>query len=125
MRTYEVTATRNDGWWTLTVKDVPGAISQVRRLDQAEAWMREAIALVLDVDQHGFDVRIVAEMPGVRGRHLAELVDRRRHAAAELDAVHRDQELAVAALRDEGLTMRDIATLLDLSHQRVAQIAKG
>lgn len=47
MTTYTVRAKRSDGWWTLQCVEVPGAISQVRDLADAEAMMREAIEFVL------------------------------------------------------------------------------
>src|SRR3989337_2360134 len=56
--TYEVVATRIDRWWGLTVPDVPGALSQVRSLDEADAHAREAVALVLGAEPDWFDLRI-------------------------------------------------------------------
>ncbi len=47
MITYTATATESEGWWTLQCVEVPGAISQVRELHQAESMIREAIAIVL------------------------------------------------------------------------------
>jgi predicted RNase H-like HicB family nuclease len=52
MTTYRVIATRDGDWWSLVAEDVEGreVASQSRRLDQAEAAISEAIALVLDVE---------------------------------------------------------------------------
>jgi len=47
MITYTATGTESEGWWTLQCVEVPGAISQVRELHQAESMIREAIAFVL------------------------------------------------------------------------------
>ncbi|NNG34926.1 type II toxin-antitoxin system HicB family antitoxin [Nakamurella aerolata] len=47
MTTYTVRATRSQGWWTLQCVEVPGAISQVRDIADAEAMIREAIEFVL------------------------------------------------------------------------------
>jgi hypothetical protein len=43
--------------WSLVANDVDGreVASQARRLDQADATIREAIALVLEVDDEAFD----------------------------------------------------------------------
>jgi predicted RNase H-like HicB family nuclease len=38
-------------WWCLEVPTLPGALSQSRRLSKAPAMLREAIALMLDVDE--------------------------------------------------------------------------
>lgn len=47
MKTFTVTATPSEGWWTLQCVEVPNAISQVRELDDAESMIREAIGIVL------------------------------------------------------------------------------
>lgn len=56
---YEVTATRDSDWWAI-VADLGEreVASQARRLDQVEPMIREAISLVLDVDEHAFDVEV-------------------------------------------------------------------
>jgi predicted RNase H-like HicB family nuclease len=48
-KVYSARAQRDGKWWAISVKGLPGALSQVRRLDQAEHMAREVIALVLDV----------------------------------------------------------------------------
>lgn len=56
--TYEVNAIRTRKWWALEVPDVPRAMSQTRRLDQADSMIREALALVLDVPEDSFELSI-------------------------------------------------------------------
>jgi predicted RNase H-like HicB family nuclease len=46
VKTYTVHAVRSQGWWGLTVPEVPGAVSQVRSLASAEEYVREAIAFI-------------------------------------------------------------------------------
>jgi hypothetical protein len=60
MHAYRVAATRDGAWWSLVAHDVEGreVASQSRRLDEAESVMREAIALVLDVDAGTFAVDV-------------------------------------------------------------------
>lgn len=127
MTTYMVTATRDGAWWSLVAENVDGreVASQSRRLDQAEAVIREAIALVLDVDEDtiGVEVVPVLDEAAVSGEtfELLEL----RQALADLSA--RSRRLtpkAVAELRAAGLTVRDVAELLGLTPSRVSQIEK-
>lgn len=56
---YEVIATREGDWWAI-VADLGDreVASQAKRLDQVEPMIREAISLVLDVDEHGFDIEV-------------------------------------------------------------------
>ncbi|MCC6831229.1 MAG: hypothetical protein IT200_07770 [Thermoleophilia bacterium] len=53
-----MTATRSERWWALETEGAPGAPSQARRLDQADAMIRGALSMVLDVPEDGLDVRI-------------------------------------------------------------------
>jgi hypothetical protein len=64
VNTYRVTATRDGDWWSLVAHDVEGreVASQARRLDQADAAIREAIALVLDVDGEEFELQISPDL---------------------------------------------------------------
>ena len=108
--------------------DVDGreVASQARRLDQADAAIREAIALVLDVDQGAFDVEISPELgrAGVSDETL-EVLELRR-ALSQLSArAHRQTPAAVAELRRDGLTVRDVARLLGVTPSRVSQIEKA
>jgi DNA-directed RNA polymerase specialized sigma subunit len=125
MTTYTVTATRNGNWWSLIAADVNGreVASQSRRLDQADAAIREAIALVLDVDQDSFDVEVVPtlDQTGVSGETL-ELLDVRRQLAELGERSRRLTPQAVAELRAAGLTVRDVAELLGVTPSRVSQI---
>ncbi len=61
--TYEVVATRSDRWWGLTFPDVPGVVSQVRSLRQADEYAREAVAFVLGVEPDSFDLVLRFEFP--------------------------------------------------------------
>ena len=127
MTTYQVTATRETEWWSLVAVDVQGreVASQSRRLDQSEAAIREAIALVLDVDDDAFDVHINPDLSHVEvsGRTLEALEVRR--ALAELTSrARRQTPAAVAELRQAGLTVRDVAHLLGVTPSRVSQIEK-
>jgi hypothetical protein len=58
---YRVKARRNGEWWALIVPGVPGAFTEVRRLDQAQPTIREVISRLLEVPQDSFDVEIVPD----------------------------------------------------------------
>lgn len=54
----EARVTRSDGWWAVSVPDVPGLFTQARRLDQVEGLVREASELLGTPVEH---VNIVPE----------------------------------------------------------------
>jgi DNA-directed RNA polymerase specialized sigma subunit len=98
---------------------------KARRLDQADAAIREAIALVLDVDDGTFDLDITPDL-----RHIEvsggtlEALELRRDLAELTDRARRQTPAAVAELRQAGLTVRDVAQLLGVTPSRVSQIEK-
>lgn len=122
MATFTVTAERGTGnWWVLEAPAV-GAVSQVRRLDQAEDEMREAIAFLaqLPEDQVGIDLQPV--LPDTYAE-LAQQASKQRRVAE--GATQRANELtrqAALSLRAEGLTLREIGQIMGISYQRAAQI---
>jgi len=127
MITYRVTATREGDWWSLVASNVGGreVASQSRRLDQADAAIREAIALVLDVEHDAFDVDITPELERVEVSDVTlEVLALRRELAELSDRAHRQTPAAVAELRAAGLTVRDVAQLLGVTPSRVSQIEK-
>jgi DNA-directed RNA polymerase specialized sigma subunit len=124
---YRVTATRDGDWWSLVASDVAGreVASQARRLDQADAAIREAIALVLDIDGAEFDVDISPDLSHVEvSEETLEALDLRRALAELSDRARRRTPAAVAELRGAGLTVRDVAQLLGMTPSRVSQIEK-
>ena len=125
--TYRVTATREGDWWSLVASNVGGreVASQSRRLDQADAAIREAIALVLDVDDDDFEVDITPDLTQVEvSDETLEALELRQALAELSDQAHRRTPAAVAELRGAGLTVRDVAQLLGVTPSRVSQIEK-
>jgi predicted RNase H-like HicB family nuclease len=59
MTRFTMTATRVGDWWALECLEVPGALTQVRDLAEAESMMREAIAFVAEVPEDSFEVVLV------------------------------------------------------------------
>lgn len=124
-RVYEVRAERHGRWWLLTIPEVPGAVSQVRNLAQAEEYAREAVAYVLGAEPDSFRLTVTPVLP----EDLADEVREARAAASELEAlstrVSRLSRKAAADLRSAGLTGADTAAVLGVSPQRVSQLLKA
>lgn len=119
---YEVRAERDGAWWVLTVPEVPGAFSQARRLDQAPEMITDAISLVLGVPETAFTVTVIPVVDENVRKELAE-ADRLHAQAQEIEEVAAGaRRRALAALRRQGLTVRDIAKVTGVSFQRVAQL---
>lgn len=123
METIRVSAVRDDGWWVGTFTlDGREMGTQARRLDQLEAMVLDAAALMTDRPESDFTALVKVEDP-----RYADLVDEyraRAEVAAEAEALAaRTSRETVAALREDGLPMRDVARLMGISTQRVSQLA--
>ncbi len=117
-----VTARKSGRWWSLQCEEYPAAISQVARLDQAVEYMTEAIAFVAEREPSTFTLRVVPELPAEITRELAESVRLRAEARS---AETRAGDLVRAAARQlqaDGLSLRDIGVVLDVSYQRAHQL---
>jgi predicted RNase H-like HicB family nuclease len=123
--THIVNARRAGSWWAIDVAGLDGVFSQARRLDQVEAMAREAIALYLNVPSDSFEVEIRTTLePAVSELITKATAAKRRAAAAQAEASN-FQHQAARVLVDGGLTIRDAGKLLDVSHQRIAQLLES
>ena len=129
VKTYTVVAERDEaGWWAVRVLELPGVLTQARRLDQVEKFAREAIDLAMSVGhapKGKYAVQIDPRVPGL-GDDLAAVravrVDAER---LQTEAAERTRVIA-RRLAARGLTVRDIGAALGVSHQRAAQlVGKG
>ena len=118
---YEVTATREDDWWSI-VADLGEreVASQARRLDQVEPMIREAISLVLDVDEHAFDIEVTPVLLDL-SPEAHEAIEIRQRLAELQGRLGEIEPGAVSELREQ-LTVRDVAELFGITPSRVSQI---
>jgi predicted RNase H-like HicB family nuclease len=120
---YTARCIRSGDWWAIQIPDVDGVWTQARRLDQVEHMARDAVAAMLDVPPDSFDLDVVPELPDRDAKLILEATELRDELE---DARRRAMQATVQAIvslrQDLDLPLRDIGTLLGLSHQRVAQI---
>lgn len=122
MKTYSVNVRRSGAWWAIDVADLPGVFSQARRLDQAKAMARDAIASFLDVPADSFEVTVRPELEKSVNDVVAHAQIAKGDAIAYQAKASAAQRKAVRELTARGYTTRDIGDLLEISHQRVAQL---
>jgi hypothetical protein len=120
---YRVSVTRGRDVWLADVPDVPGAHTFARSLSALQRSVREVIVLMTDraddaVDDFDLDVRY-----DIGDSSAALAVARRARAEAE-----RAERASAEAIRQAvaelpaSLSVRDVAALLGVSHQRVTQV---
>ena len=123
---YSVVARRSNGWWALHVPELPGVHSQVRRLAQAEAMIRDAIGLALDISPSDVRVGIPSLTVNPELDRLLTLTRSQREDLAVLRiSVDELTRRLAHEMADEGISVRDIAQSLDVSFQYAAKLAKS
>ena len=123
---YTARCQRVGDWWAISVPELRGVHTQVRRLEKAEAMARDAISLFLDVRADSFDIQIEPVLP----RDLQKKVGRARKVRGEAEALQRESltvssEVASELVQTAHFTVRDAGRVLGLSHQRIAQLLKS
>jgi len=128
--TYQVRVWPDNDWWLARVVAASdeadpaplNAITQARSLTKIESMARDLIATILDADEDDIDVSLDYDLPD----DVGELVCQAKGARAWLDAAQelwQDRSTVAAhALAEKGYSLRETATLLGLSHQRVDQL---
>lgn len=110
-------ATREGGWWAVEVPEVPGLFTQAKRLDQVAEMVVDAAEMLGHPD---VEVVVVPQLEGDDAA-LVESASARRAALREAEAAAAAASReAVARLRGEGLPVRDVATIMGISPQRVS-----
>lgn len=126
MTNYTVTAERGQGQtWVFQCAEHPGAISESPRLADAQRLMTEAIAFVAEVDPDTIEINLVPQLPA----HLEGEIKKARQAVHDLKERQRIaaalSRKVVIDLKAAELTGSDIATVLNISPQRVSQLIRS
>lgn len=109
-----------EGVWLVHIKDLDGCQTYGRTLRQAEDRIHEALAAWLDKDRDS--LTITPELPSDVAL-LATAVSQTRSAAERAGAAAQQATAdAVKRLTKMGLSRRDAADVLGISHQRVQQL---
>ena len=124
MKTYSVTYRRDssDDAWLVEVDGMPDLYTFGRTLEEAAVNAREAIAVTVDVSESEVELNEHYAVGGVDVEELASLRDR----AQELHEIYLSRQRAAALrLAAAGVSRRDSARMLGVSHQRVQQLVAG
>ncbi|MGH9150842.1 MAG: type II toxin-antitoxin system HicB family antitoxin [Acidimicrobiales bacterium] len=113
----------DDDAWNVHIKGLDGCQTYGRSLRQARARIREALAVWLDREPETLTVR--DELPASVASIADGVARARRQAEDAGTRAQRDTVEAVRRLTDLGLSRRDAAELLGLSHQRVQQLLEA
>lgn len=126
MHEYKVGVERDGRWWMIYVPEIEG-VTQARRVDEIEEMARSLIAVSTDTPLAEIAVHVVCiKVSGVDIAESANRVEELRRQADDLQAQAAEAAKQFArALTREGVPVRDAATLLHVSPQRISQLAKA
>jgi hypothetical protein len=127
MYQFKIEVTRDGKWWMIHIPEIDG-LTQARRLAEAETMAREYIALDQNIPYDDIKIETASvRMEQPEFRELLELArsirNRRAHVQQLEQDVLRDSIEFAHMLTTYGVPVRDIAELLDVSPQRVSQLA--
>ena len=119
---YKVLLTREDGIWLIEAVELQGVRSFGRTVSDAVRNIREAIAAAENLDEWD-ELDLLFTIENEAASVALQQFQEARWAAAQTSA-ERDRALraAIESLRSQGISYRDIGTVIGLSHQRVAQL---
>jgi predicted RNase H-like HicB family nuclease len=106
--------------WLVGIKGIPGCHTYGRTLRQAETRIREALALWLDREPEGLE--ITPQWPAEVATLATEVSQARYAAAKSAQTAGVATAEAARKLDRMGLSRRDTADVLGISHQRVQQL---
>ncbi|BBX00908.1 hypothetical protein [Mycolicibacterium moriokaense] len=121
LNTYHAVVNRDGKFWLVYIPELD-QYTQARNLQEVESMARELISLVRGVEPESFQLERQVDLPdGVR--HHLELADKYAGEAAWFQSQSAiERRFAARAMRDEGMTVRDIGAALGISHQRAQQL---
>jgi predicted RNase H-like HicB family nuclease len=115
----------DSGWWVVTVPEIPGCLTQGRSLAEGRRRIRKALALFID-EKLAATVDLVDDVR--LPKSTGAVVKQAATVRAQLDELQAEAIKATSAaakllVRKSGLSVRDAADLLGVSHQRIQQLA--
>jgi hypothetical protein len=128
--TYQVKVWPDDDWWLARVVGASdgadgtplNALTQARSLAKLDPMARDLIATILDADEDTFDIEVIYELPEDVNEMVCQARGAREWADAAQELWQERSTVAAKALAEKGYSLRETATLLGLSHQRVDQL---
>ncbi|MBE4718049.1 hypothetical protein [Pseudarthrobacter sp. AB1] len=118
-------AERSGKWRAVEVPEIDGLFTQAKRLDKVPYMVRDAAALLTGEPEDSFEIVVTVKMDGVLERAVEAAVRAAALAAESQVQASALTRHAAHTLTEEGMTVREVGTLLGLSPQRAQQLIKS
>lgn len=118
MKSYTVTYERDEsGLWVAEIASVPGCFTQGRTIEQARERIREALSLFIGDRAQRVTLHDDVKLPARLTKRLEAAKDAREKAETEARRAAEVSRAIALALTSEGLSLRDVGTLLGITRQ--------
>jgi hypothetical protein len=126
MKVYGVQVTREGKWWMVAIPEL-GGLTQARRLSDAAEMAKDYIAVTTNVPRDSFDINLTVEnVDGVEVASVLSVIIDDRETARRLEREASEKAECLAKdLRSRGVPLRDVGTILHVSHQRAHQLVSA
>lgn len=126
MKTYDIRVYRDGKWWMVEIPAIDG-LTQARRLSEAQAMARDYIVVDQDLAPSSFrlgsiEIVVAGREVGTTMREISELRAAAREAEERATTLMR---ATARSLAEADVPLRDIGTMLSVTHQRVHQLLRG
>lgn len=119
-----ITVRRDGKFWYIDIPSLGGG-TQAHRLTEVDAMARDYISLITGEPANQIELDVHFELPQKVDREIAE-VQRLREQVARMQQEAAERQVSVArALQADGLTVREIGRLLNVSFQRAQQLVSA
>jgi hypothetical protein len=120
MKQYQATVERDGRFWAIEVRGV--GPTQARHLREVEPMARDLIALMTETNPDSFELQVDYVLPPAACEHIKRAKELRAEAEQARSVAAAEVQAAARELSEDGIPLRDIGKLLDLSYQRVHQL---
>ncbi len=118
MKSYTVTYERDEnGLWVAEIASAPGCFTQGRTIEQARERIREALGLFIGDRARAVELQDDVKLPARLLKRLEAAKEARAKAETEARQAAEKSRAIALALTSEGLSLRDVGTLLGITRQ--------
>lgn len=116
-----------NNYWSVVVKVGPKqtAVSDGQTLPKARRRIRQAVSLLLDVDEDSFDLVDDFALPAPVKRALRSYDEAQEAARAKAERLESARRIAAETLVAHGISRRDAGEILGVSGQRIQQVLEA
>lgn len=122
--TYHAEVTRDGRSWLIRIPEI-GRSTQALRYRDVPAMASDLIEIMTGLGTDDYDLRLQVRLPTAVRDHLARAEVLRDEAARKNAEAAAESRAAVRELLAQGVSQREAGRLLEMSFQRVNQLAHG